>query len=101
MQKSHPIKKIKNNLSTLDLTFLMDSLVGLFLAVFLVIALLLLLVKRQLERLTSPSQLSRTFWIITLMVMSFISILSLQSIGNYSKPVILTQEELDILKLLL
>ena len=30
-----------------------------------------------------------------------ISILSLQSIGIYSKPVVLTREELDILKLLL
>ena len=64
-------------------TSLMDWFRVPFLVAYLVAALLPSLVKAVLGKLTSPSQLSRTFWITILTVTVCISILRLLLIKDY------------------
>ena len=76
------LMRLKDSL-TQDPTFLMDSLVGLFLAGLAAIVLLPLLVSRALVKLISRLLLSKTFWTLTLM--GIVSILTLKqpSIKDY------------------
>ena len=76
------LTKLKDSL-TQDPTFLMDSLVGLFLAGLAAIVLLPLLVSQVLVKLISRLLLSKTFWILTLMGTASILILKQQSIKDY------------------
>ena len=64
------------NLLTRVRTFLTDLFQGLYLAVYLGIRLLPLLVSLVLEKLSSRLRLSRTSWILILTVCAYISILS-------------------------
>ena len=74
-QNLHPILMILKNLLTRVRTFLTDLFQGLYLAVYLGIRLLPLLVSLVLEKLSSRLRLSRTSWILILTVCAYISIL--------------------------